>query len=206
MPLPAWLIPAGLSALGLFGGSRKNKSSQTQTTTNTLDPAYSPLQQALLSQTLARLNSPSALPMGFESNGIGKINDTFRTIQQGIGNRAAASGMTGSPGELYAQGNTDMARGGQIADFRTGLPLLERDMRNQDMNFASGVLGQGRYNSTTQGTSTSGGGLGGGLAGLGGILGFQYGQGGTSGSMFNRLLAQYMGPQAGPASPQGWGG
>ena len=184
--MPAWLLPAGMAALGLLGGAQKNK--QTQTTTNTLDPAYSPLQQALLSQTLARLNSPSALPPGFESQGIGKINDTFRTVQQGIGNRAAASGMTGSPGELYALGNTDMARGGQIADFRTGLPLMEREMKNQDMNFASGVLGQGRYNSTT--TGTSGGGMGGALSGLGGMLGLMYGLSGNSGGLFDKLLAQ----------------
>jgi len=187
--MPAWLLPAALGAMGFLGGSQKNK--QTSTTTNTLDPAYSPLQSALLQQTLSRLNSPTALPPGFESQGIGKINDTFRTVQQGIGNRAAQSGMTGSPGEMYALGNTDMARGGQIADFSTGLPLLERDMRNQDMAFAGNVLGQGRYNSTT--TGTSGGGLGGGLAGLGGMLGFMYGQSGTSGGMFDKLLAQYMG-------------
>lgn len=168
-----WLIPAGLSLLGALGGSQKSKT--TQTTTPQLDPAYGPLQQALLSQTLGRLNSPTALPAGYAAQGIGGINDTYKTIQQGIGNRAASLGQSGGAGELYALGNADIARGGDIAKFRTGLPLLERDMKNQDLAAALGVLNGGRYSSTT--TGTSGGGVGGALEGAGGILGYLYGQG-----------------------------
>ena len=54
-------------------------------------------------------------------------------------------------------------------------PLMEREMKSQDLAQALGILGSGRYGSTT--TGTSGGGLGGGLEGLGGILGYLYGQG-----------------------------
>lgn len=207
LPFLAKAAPWILGGLGFLGGSQKNKQTQTQTTNNTLDPAYSPLQQALLSQALGKLNAPTALSQSEIAGGVGKINDTYRTIQQGIGNRAAASGMTGSPGEMYAMNNADMARGGDIGQYRAvTVPGLERDLQQRNFTNAANVLGQGRYNQTTTGTSTSGGGLGGGLAGLGGILGFQYGQSGTSGSLIEKLLAQYMGPQAGPASPQGWGG
>lgn len=180
MALPALLMkaaPWALGALGFLGGSQKNK--QTQTTTSAIDPTYSPLQQALLASAMQRLNAPSALPAGYESSGISKINDTFRTVQQGVGNRAAAQGVSGGPGEQYAMNNIDMARAGQIADFRTGLPLMERDMANQNFQQAANVLGTGRYDTTT--TNTQGGGLGGGLSGLGGILGFLYGQNGAGG-------------------------
>ena len=176
--IPTWLIPAGLSALGLIGGSQKNKTSQT--TTNTLDPAYGPLQQALLSQTLSRLNAPTAMSQSEIAGGVGNINDTYRTIQQGIGNRAAQSGMTGSPGELYAMNNVDMARGGDIGQYRAvTVPGLERDLQQRNFTNAMGVLGTGRYGQTT--TGTSGGGVGGGLAGLGGMLGYLYGQGAIGG-------------------------
>jgi len=191
MPLPL-AIPIGAAILSFLAGTQKNKQTQTSTTSPVGDPAYTPLQSALLSQAMQRINSPSALPAGYETQGIGKINDTFSAINQGIGNRAAAQGVSGGPTEAYARNISDLNRGGQIAGFQTNLPLLERSMRNEDLGFAANVLNSQRYGTSTTGTSTSGGGLGGGLSGAAGILGFLYGQGalgggakggGTSGGM-----------------------
>lgn len=182
MPLPAWLIPAGLSALGLIGGGAKSESNQTQTTTNQLDPAYGPLQSLLLKQTMARLNQPQAMSQSQIASGVGAINDTYRTAQQGIQNRAASMGQSGGAGELYALGNADMARAGDIGQYRAvTVPGIERDWSNQDLALGQGILGQGRYSTTTTGTSTQGGGVAGALGGLGGMLGFLYGQKGLPG-------------------------
>lgn len=179
--IPPQAIPIGLSLLSFLSGSQKSKTSQTSTTTPTGDPAYGPLQQALIAQAMSRINNPSALPAGYEAQGVGKINDTFGVINQGIGNRAAAQGVSGGPTEAYARNISDLNRGGQIAGFRTGLPLLERGMRMEDLGFAANVLGSQRYGSTTNTTSTGGGGLGGGLSNAAGILGFLYGQGALGG-------------------------
>lgn len=192
MPIGPWVIPAGAALLSFLSGAQKNKQTSTSTSSPVGDPAYTPLQTALLSQAMQRINSPSALPAGYETQGIGKINDTFATINQGIGNRAAAQGVSGGPTEAYARNISDLNRGGQIAGFQTNLPLLERSMRNEDLGFAANVLNSQRYGTSTTGTSTSGGGLAGGLGGAAGILGFLYGQGalgggakggGTSGGM-----------------------
>lgn len=175
------VIPAATALLAFLSGSQKNKSTQTQTSTPVGDPAYGPLQQALLSSAMQRINSPSSLPAGYETQGIGKINDTFATINQGIGNRAAAQGVSGGPTETYARNISDLNRGGQIAGFQTNLPLLERTMRNEDLGFAANVLSSQRYGTSTTGTSTSGGGIGGGLGQAASILGYLYGQGGLGG-------------------------
>lgn len=190
-----FVIPAALSLLSYIQGSQKNKQTQTSTSTPVGDPAYGPLQQALLSSAMGRLNSPSALPAGYETQGIGKINDTYATINQGIGNRAAAQGVSGGPTESYARNISDLNRGGQIAGFQTGLPLLERSVRNEDLGFAANVLNSQRYGTSTTGTSTSGGGVGGGLGQMAGILGYLYGQGGLGGG----------GTSGGPAAPPGGG-
>ena len=172
------LLPIGLSLLGALGGSQKNKTSQT--TTNTLDPAYGPLQAALLKQTMARLGQTPALTQGEIAGGIGNINNTYRTIQQSIGNRAAQSGQSGGAGEQYALNNADISRGGDIGQFRAvTVPGIERDLQQQNFANAMGVLGTGRYGSTT--TGTGGGGAGGALGGLGGMLGYLYGQGAIGG-------------------------
>lgn len=201
-----WLIPAGLSLLGALGGSKKQSSTQTQTTSNNLDPAYGPLQQALLQQSLSRLNAPTALSQGEIAGGIGRINNTYSTIQQGIGNRAAQMGQSGGAGEQYALNNADIARGGDIGQFQAvTVPGLERDLKQQNFQNAMGVLGTGRYGQTTTGTSTSGGGAGGALGGLGGMLGYLYGQGGLGGGQGNVPNVQTPANGSGPL-PGGFGG
>lgn len=167
-------VTGGLLATSLLGGLF-GKNKQTQTTMPAADPAYGGLQKLLIDQAMSRINSPSALPAGFETQGIGQINRTFDTIGQGIGNRAAAMGVSGGAGEQYANNMANISRGGQIAGFQTQIPLQERAMRMEDLGFANNVLGSQRYGQTT--TNTSGGGLGGGISNLAGMLGYLYGAG-----------------------------
>lgn len=166
-------VTIGLLAASFLGGVGKKK--QTQTTSYQGDPAYSGLQQMMINQAMSRLQKPSALPAGYETQGIGSINRTFDTIGQGIGNRAAALGVSGGAGEQYATNMANIARGGQIAGFQTQIPLQERAMRLEDLGFANSILGSQRYGQTT--TGTSGGGFGGGLENLAGMFGYLYGSG-----------------------------
>ena len=175
---PLWsiapfVIPAALAGLSFLSGLGKNKSTQTSTTTPTFDPAMDPLKNLALQFAQKRLSSPSGLPPGFEANGISRINETTDLIGQSIGNRAAAAGVSGGPSEQYAHNIADINRGGQINTFRTGLPLLERDLQNQDLAQALSILSMGRGTSTT-GETSSGGGVSGGLDGLASMLGFLY--------------------------------
>lgn len=167
-------VTGGLLATSLLGGLF-GKNKQTQTTMPAADPAYGGLQKLLIDQAMSRINSPSALPAGFETQGIGQINRTFDTIGQGIGNRAAAMGVSGGAGEQYANNMANISRGGQIAGFQTQIPLQERAMRMEDLGFANNVLGSQRYGQTT--TSEGGGGLGGGINNLAGMFGYLYGSG-----------------------------
>lgn len=197
--MPAWLLPALMAGGSFLGGLAKNK--QTQTTAPTSDPAYSGLQKLLIDQAMSRINSPSALPAGFETQGIGQINRTFDTIGQGIGNRAAAMGVSGGAGEQYANNMANISRGGQIAGFQTQIPLQERAMRMEDLGFANNVLGSQRYGQTT--TTEGGGGLGGGLSNLAGMMGYLYGSGKLGGGGSGASAAPGAMPSLSPNLPGG---
>lgn len=186
-------ITIGLLGASLLGGLGKKK----QTTTPTADPAYSGLQKLLIDQAMSRINQPSALPAGYETQGIGKINRTFDTIGQGIGNRAAAMGVSGGAGEQYATNLLNMNRGGQIAGFQTQLPLQERALRLEDLGFANNVLGSQRYGQTT----SSGGGFGGGLENLAGMFGYLYGAGKIGGGGGGSTASAAGGPQMPQLNP-----
>lgn len=192
MPLP--LVPLGIglgaSLLGSLLGKKKPQTTTTtgtSTTTPSFDPAVSPLLGPLVQAGLSRLRNRGGLPAGYESSGIGAINQTFDTIGQGLTNKLVGSGQIAAGGNNAAQavlrGNLEGARGGSIANFLTNLPNVARDFENQDMAQALAILGLGR-GSTTQstGTSTTPGqstmeALGAGFGDFGSILGFLASQG-----------------------------
>lgn len=208
--MPPWLIPAALSALGFFGGSRKpnpaqstqtststntNTNTGTSTTTPTLNPAFEPIQNMLLPAVTRRLSSPTALPAGYETEGIARINRTHDLVKMGLENDLTSRGLATSPVAGSVMENFSRGRAGDITSFQNMLPEIERDRQNEDFNLAMQVLGMGRGSTststgtntntgTTTGTGTqqpSGGGLGGGLEGFADILGFLLGSGAFGG-------------------------
>lgn len=172
-PLVAPLIMAGGSLLGGLLGNRK----QTQTTTPTMDPAYSGLQSQLLSMITNRLRQGSSLPAGYEAGQIGQINNTFARAGQGLQNRLTAAGLANSPVAGAGLANMDAARAGQIVQMQQKLPLMERDMQSQDLGMAQALMGMGRGTQTTQGGNM----LGGGITSLTDMLAYLYGKGALGG-------------------------
>lgn len=175
------IIAAGVSGLfGLLSNRNRNTQRQTTTTTPTMDPAYGPLQQMLIDAARARLQTPTALPAGYEAGGVNTINRTFDLASQNAENTATSRGLSTSPAGGGVLERLNNARAGQIGQFRSGLPLIERDLRNQDMDLTSRLLNFGRGSTSTgDGSSVqeSGGGAAGGGMNLMTMLGLMMGQG-----------------------------
>lgn len=174
MPFPL-LIPAITAGASLIGGLFKKKQTQASTSTMapTLDPAFGPLQSTIMNQVMARLKGGGPDLSGYAGSGVADINHTFDLIKQSQGNNLTARGLASSPVAGVVDANRDMARGGEIARFQNSLPLLSRELQNQDLGFAANFLNAGRgTTSTSTGSATGGGGLAGGFENLAGMLGY----------------------------------
>lgn len=160
-----WILPAmlGVSALSGFLGNKKGSRTQEQksssqfsnTTTPVENPAYAGVFDALNKNILGRLGAPSALPAGYQERGISGINQTYENIRKSIQNSLTSRGLGGSPVAGNALANLDLARGGDIVDFTTGLPEKERDYQTQDFAQALQLFGQRPIGQTQTGTSSS---------------------------------------------------
>jgi hypothetical protein len=177
------LIPLALSGLSALGGlfHHKDKSQQTSTSTPTLSPQFQPLQALLLQQAMKRLQG-GGLPQGYENQGVAGINKTFGLADMALQNRLTARGLGRSNIAGSALGRLETGRAGAIGQFENSLPLLQRDLQNEDLQFGQGLLGMGRGTATTgTGTNTSGGGIGGGFEDFASMLGYLMGQGAFGG-------------------------
>lgn len=162
--MPAFLIPLIAAAASAIGGGLANRRSartttgnnsfnNTQTTTPTDLPEFANLRAMLAERAGASLSAPTPLA-GYGATGIQNINRTSNTIQQALQNRLAASGLAGSPVAGAGAANIEQARGGEIARFQNSLPLLEREMRNEDLMNALRVYGAGPRSTTTTSSGT----------------------------------------------------
>lgn len=173
------LALSGLSFLGgaLNNRSKTQKSTFNNTTSTSVSPQGNALNDQLMKMITSRLTASSALPAGYEEGGIKDINHVFDVINQSKNANLTARGLSDSP---VAAIGTDDARGGQIANFTSGLPLVERGLRNEDMDFASRLFALQPRTTTQTGTGTNttpGNMLGGGFSDLASMLGFLMGQG-----------------------------
>jgi hypothetical protein len=176
-----WIIKAGGGLASLIGGLFGHNSSSTSSTTPTLAPQYSPLEQLVLGRVQARLQNPTGLPAGYATGGIRQINSTYDTIDQTLANRLTERGLASSPVAGAAEAKLQVSRAGDIGTFRANLPLVERQLQNEDLNAAAGLLSQAR-GSTTSATSTTGGGAAGGFSDLATYIGYLYGTGQLGGA------------------------
>ena len=126
----------------------------------TITGEYAPLDAMMRSIMSGRLAGGSSLPQGYAQNAIRGINESFEGTDQAARNLAARRGLSGEQTYAVASPN-QRARAGAIADLRGSLPLLEREMQNQDIGITSGLqsaFGRGESGSsrTSQfGTSSS---------------------------------------------------
>jgi hypothetical protein len=175
MPLPL-LALAAPSIASFLGGLFANKHKQTSTTTPTTAPAYQGLEGLILKSIQQRLASPTGLPAGYEAGGIKNINNTYDLINQARENNLTARGLAGSPVAAAGDTRASTARAGDIVNFQSTLPLVQRQLQNEDLGLAGNVLSLGR-GTTSTGEASGGGGLAGGFTNLAQLLGFLYGKG-----------------------------
>lgn len=183
MPFPL-LLPLLLSgasfAGGLMGGGGKQKS--TSTTTPTLDPAFAGLQSILLPHITQRLQRASALPAGLSEMNTAGINRSYEGARTNLENVLSARGLNTSPIAGAAFGRLEGSRASDIGRMKTSLPILNEELKRQDLMDALATLTQGRGQRTvSEGQGGGGGGLGGGISSLASMLGFLYGTGSFGG-------------------------
>lgn len=167
----------------LFGGG-KSTSHQTQTTSGTntamptFDPRFQPLLQTLLNRTGSNFNRGSFLPQGFQTNAIEQINAANKGAQTNLDASLAARGLGTSPVAAAAQAGLQQQRQAQIGDLGVQLPMIERQMQQEDLASLLATLGLGRgQTSTMQGTMTGDTTSQQPSGGIAGLLGMLYGGG-----------------------------
>jgi len=189
----------------LFGGG-KSTQHQTQTTSGTntamptFDPRFQPLLQTLLNRTGSNFNRGSFLPQGFQTNAIEQINAANKGAETNLNASLAARGLGTSPVAAAALGGLQQQRQAQIGDLGVQLPMIERQMQQEDLANLMATLGLGRgvnqtSTSTSRGTGTTTGQAGGPLNDIGGLMGYLYASGAFGGG------APGMGGTAGAATP-----
>lgn len=165
MPIAAApIIAAGISTLGGWFANR----GRSQSSTPTLDPSLQSLQSTIQGMLQQRLAQPSALPAGYEAGEISNINRVFDLVGQRSANDLTARGLGTSPVAGVVEGNNQLARGSSIVELLQRIPMLNRQLQNDDLAMGSNLLAQGRGMTTQQ----SGNPAGGAFSNLAGMLGY----------------------------------
>jgi hypothetical protein len=179
-----------LATLGILGGSavagalsntkgaRTSTSSSTNTITPTFAPEFKTLSDMLRFRAEDRLRNSVDMG-GYQASGVANINDAFAGIQQASDNNLTSRGLATSPVAGAVGANLQTARGGSIAEFLNTIPLLQRQLQDQDTASALNVLNIGR-GTTSTGTGTGvapGSAAGGAFGSAAEMLAFLAGQG-----------------------------
>lgn len=131
------------------GGSFNNRPVITQ--------QYQPLDDLMRGIMTGRLSGGSSLPAGYASTAARGINESFEGADAAARNLAARRGLSGE--QTYAVASpANRARAGALADMRSSLPLLERQMQNEDIGITQGLqsaFGTGQAGTSSQFSSGS---------------------------------------------------
>lgn len=118
---------------------------------------YQPLDELMRGIMTGRLSGGSSLPAGYASTAARGINESFEGADAAARNMAARRGLSGE--QTYAVASpANRARAGALADMRANLPLLERQMQNEDIGITQGLqsaFGTGQAGTSSQYSSGS---------------------------------------------------
>lgn len=181
-------VMGGLALANYF--ANRKKKNQTTTTTPTLDPAYKPLQDALIPNIMNRLNNPAQVPRQYTQQGLATIDRTHRLTQQRSNNDLTARGLASSPIAAAVDRSNNNARTSDMVQFQNSVPLLAREWQNEDLQRALQLMSMGRGQKSEFNDGSSA--LGNTVGSLAGMLGWMYGNG---------MLGGGGGPKASPISP-----
>lgn len=175
--MAAWVAPAVIAGISALSSWLSNRNKNNATQLPVTPEAYQGLEGTLINQIMKRLSGGSSLPSGYEAGQIGGINRTYDLANQSLGNQLTARGLGQSPIAGAGAAQMQQSRAGDIVRMQQGLPLLERQLGNEDLDLARQVLGAARGVQTTSGA----GGLAGGATSLANMLAFLYGSGAFGG-------------------------
>lgn len=141
-----------------FNNSQSNTQSKSNSTTNSrgismpfFKPEELPIANALRSRIMGRMTGGSALPEAYKAMGLRNIGRTSESAMKGLEGSLAARNIDSGMG----MENLYMDRSGQQSDFLNSIPLLERNLENEDLDRASGYLGSFGTGVSTQNQSTT---------------------------------------------------
>lgn len=148
------------SNTGTTTGSTSSRGGGTYSNRPQITQEYQPLDELMRGIMTGRLTGGSSLPQGYASSAARGINESFAGADAAARNLAARRGLSGE--QTYAVASpAASARAGQLADMRAQLPLLERQMQNEDISMTQGLqsaFGRGETGQNTNwqtGTSQS---------------------------------------------------
>jgi hypothetical protein len=177
-------VASGVSGLAGALSNKGKTSTQTGTMESTTMPfvsdQYKGLEANLLKFLTDRMTQKGDLG-GYETNALRQINRTSGLQAQTLENRLTAMGLSDSPVAAQAAATMEAGRGGQIATLESSLPLIYRQMQDEDyanaLQLFSKTLGS-KTTGTSTGTGTQPGNmLAGGFGSAASMLGFLYGKG-----------------------------
>lgn len=199
-------IIAGATSLlgGIYGNRPQQQKKNTQSNINSdqsgnsrTTPDWDPATNALRMQLLQQFGQQAGQDVdtsGYAAQGRSNINQAGDVRTNAIKNSLAARGLSYSPVSAIAPAMSDSARIGDVASFENTLPLVQQQMKLQNLNAAGGFfkgLPIGSTSdafSTTHGSqtgeeigTTNGNEAGGGLASLATTLAGLYGKGAFGG-------------------------
>lgn len=115
------------------------EGTSTSTTTPFVRSGYRGLEGSLQNVLDTRLQS-DPLPAGYAEGGVRDINKTFDSVNGAVMAALASKGLAASPAGANAVRNYEGARGSEISRFLTGLPLVSRELQNQDIGIVAQIL------------------------------------------------------------------
>jgi hypothetical protein len=129
--------PFGVNSLGSSGESSSTSNTSGVRDSYTKENPFTTAEYGKSDELVRgilenRLSRGSSLPPGYEANAIRRINEASAGGAAAAGNVAARRGLSGQ--QVFGlNAPIQTARAGQIADLRGNVPLLERQMANEDM-------------------------------------------------------------------------
>lgn len=147
-------LSLALPAIGAVGGALQGRAG-ARTTKPVEDPRYAQLGDLVRQHYTQRLQAPVPLA-GYEATGLQDINDSFAGAGAAFNNSLTGRGLARSPVAASGDATLQAARGGAMAKFLAGLPLLQRRLQGEDAAAAGGF-----YNAQPWGTEGPGSAAGG---------------------------------------------
>lgn len=130
--------PQTSTSSGTTTGSTSSRGGSTYSNRPDITAEYQPLDELMRGIMTGRLAGGSSLPAGYASNAARGINESFEGADAAARNLAARRGLSGE--QSYAVASpVSRARAGALADMRGSLPLLERQMQNEDIGITQGL-------------------------------------------------------------------